>query len=64
MHEKDRAKILLAGFVLYRCSEVELVVKRRSAEDASWKHVARYTTKKAIKAQSQRLLANPKVIQD
>ena len=64
MHEKDRKKIMAAGFVLYRCSETELVVKRRSADDASWKHVTRCTTKKAIKAQRQRLLDNPKIIQD
>ena len=64
MHEKDRKKIMEAGFILYRCSEIELVVKRRSANDLSWKVFGRYTTKKAIKAQRRRLLDHPQVIQD
>ena len=64
MHEKDTKKIMAAGFVLYRCSEVELVIKRRSVEDASWKLVSRHLTKKEIKEERQRLLNNPKVIQD
>ena len=64
MHEKDRKKILEAGFVLYRCSETEKVVKRRQTWDASWKIDTRLKTKKEVKEVSQRLLLSPKAIQD
>ena len=64
MHEKDRKKIMAAGFVLYRCSETELVVKRRSFNDPTWRHVSRWKTKKAIKLERLRLLEHPKIIQD
>ena len=63
MHEKDRIKIIKAGFTLYRCSELELVVKRQSVAGQGWKIESRHKTKKAIEVERQRLLNNPKVIQ-
>ena len=64
MNELDRGKIMKAGFVLYRCSESELVVKRRSSSDLSWKIESRHSTKKAIKDRHRELLKDPKAIQD
>jgi len=64
MHELDRWKVMRAGFVLYRCSESELVVKRRSSSDSSWKIESRHTTKKAIKSRHLELLKEPLSIQD
>lgn len=63
MHEKDRVKLIDAGFVLYRCSEVELVVKRQSEAGHGWKIIKRHNTKRAIKEIHQQLLDDPKVIQ-
>ena len=63
MHEKDRRKILKAGFTLYRCSEVEKVIKKRTIEDASWKIEMRVKTKAAIKRVRSGLLLEPKSIQ-
>jgi len=63
MHEKDTKKIMAAGFVLYRCSEVELVVKRRSAAQPHWMIVSRVGTKTAIRTISRRLHDDPNVIQ-
>ena len=64
MHEKDRAKIMAAGFELYRCSETELVVKKRTAAWPNWRLVSRYKTKKDVKIVHSALLDNPNIIQD
>lgn len=64
MNDWDRWKILKAGFTLYRCSEPEKVVKKRTAADRSWKIESRHTTKKAIKARHLELLKDPRAIQD
>ncbi|MEA3435417.1 MAG: hypothetical protein U9R43_03055 [Thermodesulfobacteriota bacterium] len=64
MHEKDRRKIMEAGFTLFRCSEIEKVIKKRTIDDLGWKIHSRKETKKAVKEMSQRLLSHPKVIQD
>lgn len=64
MHEKDRWKLLKAGFILYRCSETEKVIKKRTVNDASWKVELRAKSKKAVKMASKALLLDPKVIQD
>ena len=64
MHDKDRKKVMGAGFTLYRCSESEKVIKKRTIEDASWKIDARLRTKKEVREASQVLLSNPKAIQD
>jgi len=64
MNELDRWKIMKAGFVLYRCSESELLIKRRTADDRSWKIESRYKTKKSIKARHLELLKEPLSIQD
>ncbi|GAG97296.1 unnamed protein product [marine sediment metagenome] len=64
MHEKDRKKIMAAGFVLYRCSETERIVKRRKIEDLSWKLHARCKTKKRIKEIRLNLYDIPNAIQD
>jgi len=64
MHEKDRRKILKAGFTLYRCSEVEKVVKKRTIEDASWKIMIRLKTKKEVSLMKKLILLYPKGIQD
>lgn len=63
MHLKDRTKLLVAGFALYRCSGTELVVKRQFTAGQSWRVVSRHATKKAIEAEHRRLLSGPKVIQ-
>lgn len=64
MNELDRQKVMSAGFTLYRCSEVERVIKRRTAADISWKIESRHSTKKTIKARHLELLRDPKAIQD
>jgi hypothetical protein len=64
MHEKDRRKIMKAGFMLFRCSLLEKVIKKRTIDDVSWKVHERVKTKKEVKEISQRLLSHPKVIQD
>lgn len=64
MHEKDRKKILKAGFFLYRCSESEKAIKKRTLEDASWKIAIRTKTKVGVKEISKQLLSDPKAIQD
>lgn len=64
MHEQDRWKLLKAGFVLYRCSENEKVIKKRTEKDASWKIVKRCETKKEVKQFSRSLILNPKAIED
>jgi len=63
MHNKDRRKILKAGFTLYRCSELERVIKVRSIEHSGWKIMTRLKSKAAIQRASQKLLADPKAIQ-
>lgn len=63
MHTKDRIKLIKAGFVLYRCSEIELVIKRQSEVSHGWKIVSRHETKRAIKGIHQQLLDDPKAIQ-
>lgn len=63
MHDKDRWKILKAGFTLYRCSEGEKVIKKRTVNDASWKIIKRCKTKVEVKRISQTLLLDPKAIQ-
>lgn len=63
MHEKDRWKILKAGFALYRCSELERVIKKRTVKDASWKIVERCKTKVEVRRISKALLLDPKAIQ-
>ena len=63
MHEKDCRKLLKFGFALYRCSEVEKVIKIRTPEDASWKLLQRCKTKKQVRAARAALLNDPKAIQ-
>ncbi len=64
MHDKDRKKVMKAGFMLFRCSENEKIIKKRTIDDAGWKVHERVKTKKEVKEISQRLLSHPKVIQD
>lgn len=64
MHDLDRWKVMRAGFDLFRCSESELVIKKRTAADRSWKIIRRCTTKKEVKELHSNLLKNPKSIQD
>ena len=64
MHEKDRWKLLKAGFTLYRCSETEKLIKKRTVHDASWKIETRCKTKKEVKEIRKRILNNPLAIQD
>ena len=64
MNEKDRKKIMRAGFVLFRCSEAEKVIKTRNIHDASWHFMHRCQTKKEVKEIHLALLDNPKAIQD
>jgi len=63
MHEKDRRKILKAGLTLYRCSEIEKVIKVRSVEHSGWKIKARLKSKAAVQRASKKLYADPKAIQ-
>ena len=53
-----------AGFALYRCSESERVVKKRTIHDRSWKIVSRHKTKKEIRNIHIGLLDDPTAIQD
>ena len=64
MNERDRKKIMAAGFILYRCSESEKLVKKRTLQDLSWKIESRAETKKAIRLRHLQLLDDPKAIQD
>ena len=64
MHEKDRKKIMEAGFALYRCSESEKVIKRRNINDASWKTMIKLKTKVSVREIRKKLLSDPKAIQD
>ena len=64
MHEKDRQKIIEAGFILYRCSENEKAIKIRKAVRSGWKIHARFKTKKEVGEVSQALLMDPDAIQD
>lgn len=63
MHDKDRRKILKAGFTLYRCSEIEKVIKVRRVEHSGWKIEARLKSKAAVQRASKKLYADPKAIQ-
>lgn len=63
MHDKDRKKILKAGFTLYRCSLIEKVIKVRSVEHSGWKILDRLQSKAAVERASQKLYADPKAIQ-
>ena len=64
MHDKDRRKIIEAGFFLYRCSEGEKIIKIRKAVDSGWRIHAKCRTKKEVREVSQALLTNPDAIQD
>jgi len=48
MHHKDVDKLLAAGFTLYRCSEIELLVKSITAAKPHWRLVGRHPTKAAV----------------
>lgn len=63
MHDKDCNKLLEFGFILYRCSESEKVVKIRTKKDRNWKVLERCKTKKRVKEVRAVLLDNPKAIQ-
>jgi len=63
MHEKDCRKLLKFGFILYRCSEVEKVIKVRTMEDSSWKLLERCKTKKRVQEAHAALLKDAKAIQ-
>lgn len=64
LHEKNRVKIMAAGFTIYRCSQSELVVKCRSSDHSSWRILNRYKTKKSLAQASKTLLDIPDAIQD
>jgi len=64
MHERDKEKVMAAGFTLYRCSEAEKMIKRRTAGDMTWKNWAKCKTKKEVRMVHLRLLEEPHIIQD
>lgn len=64
MHNKDVAKILAAGFTIYRCSETEMLIKCRTARNPNWRLVSRHKTKKTLHHVRTKLYNDRNAIQD